>query len=173
MVCERLRAALSMKSLALTILAALAPLAASVPAATNGKSYDLTWITGYWCAASEGEHIEEYWLPSRGHLLLGISRTTRGERTVGFEFMRIDFSGPVPVYIAQPKGGAPVEFKWSDGGADWARFDNPSHDFPQRIEYRRSGDRLHARVAGPGKGGQKKIIPFEYRQCGAKTLSDS
>ncbi|MGH8854313.1 MAG: hypothetical protein ACREWI_08545 [Telluria sp.] len=43
-------------------------------------------------------------------------------------------------------------------------FENPAHDFPQRIIYRRVGDTgLHARIEGKGKG-----IDFPMRRtaCG-------
>jgi hypothetical protein len=29
-------------------------------------------------------------------------------------------------------------------------FENPAHDFPTRVAYRRDGDRLVATVSGPG-----------------------
>ena len=47
-------------------------------------------------------------------------------------------------------------------GDDWARFENPAHDFPKRVEYRRTPDGLHAEIAGPGKGGKELVIPFDY-----------
>ena len=34
---------------------------------------------------------------------------------------------------------------------------NPSHDFPQHIEYRREGDVLHARIEGAENGESKSV----------------
>jgi hypothetical protein len=138
--------------------------AAEKPATPN-----LDWIAGYWCLEDQGERTEEFWLPARGGLLIGVSRTTRGERAVSFEFMRIAIESGVPTYIAQPNGKPPVSFKWTAGGSDWARFENPAHDFPRRVEYRRMGERLHAEVAGPGKEGRETVIPYEYTRCSQGT----
>ena len=133
---------------------------ADIPAAT-----DLNWIAGHWCAVQGSEQIEEYWLPARGGVLLGLGRTTNGERNASFEFMRIVLSDGVPTFIAQPQGGSPVPFKRTAGGADWARFENPAHDFPTRVEYRRDGERLRAHVAGPGKNGKESVLTFRYERC--------
>jgi hypothetical protein len=68
-------------------------------------------------------------------------------------------------YVAQPQGGAPTAFALRASGADWARFENPQHDFPKRVEYRRTATGLHAEIAGPGRDGKEVVIPFDYRAC--------
>lgn len=127
---------------------------------------DLGWLSGHWCGGDDGETIEESWLPPRGGYTLGVSRTMRGEKRTAFEFLRIEPVDGVPTYVAQPGGQAPTRFKRSAGGEQWVRFENPEHDFPQRIEYRRSGDQLVASISGPGDGGKEMTIPFELRRCG-------
>jgi hypothetical protein len=146
------------------LIAAAALFVSSVPAADQPAEMSLDWLSGHWCSDSAQERIEEYWMPARAGMLFGMSRTTQGERTRSFEFMRIALD-PVPTFIAQPGGGTAVPFKKSAGGADWVRFENLAHDFPTRIEYRRTGDRLHAHVAGPGDGGKELVIPYEYERC--------
>jgi hypothetical protein len=47
------------------------------------------------------------------------------------------------------------------------RFENPDHDFPQRIEYRSEGDRLHAEVTNRVKNGKEAVLGFDYRPCGS------
>ena len=64
------------------------------------------------------------------------------------------------------RGGRPTIFSQAARGDGWIRFENPAHDFPNRIEYRRQGDRLRAYIAGPGRDGKQVKIPFEYRRCG-------
>jgi hypothetical protein len=84
------------------------------------------------------------------------------------------FAGPAP--CRRSGSSSPVRvhepyrrtFRWAAGGADWARFENPAHDFPQLVEYRRSGEKLRARIAGPGKGGKESVISFEYERCPAE-----
>jgi hypothetical protein len=96
--------------------------------------------------------------------MLGLSRTIRSGKTTSFEFLRIA-TGATTSYIAQPRGRPPTTFRLTASGADWARFENPAHDFPQRIEYRRTPDGLHAETAGPDKDGKETVIPFDYVAC--------
>jgi hypothetical protein len=53
----------------------------------------------------------------------------------------------VPVYLAQPGGRAPVQFRLTARTRTGATFENPAHDFPQRIVYRRSGDSMVATIS--------------------------
>ncbi len=120
------------------------------------------WMAGHWCAAGG---IEEFWLPPDGGLMLGLNRTVVPGRPTGFEFLRIELVEAAPAYIAQPQGRLPTTFRFSDGGPHWMRFRNPQHDFPQQIEYRRSGDRLRAEISGPGKGDAPIVVVFDFQRC--------
>jgi hypothetical protein len=153
-----------MKKLAFAACAAALSIA-TVPAGAPPHAADFDWIGGSWCGKSGADLTEEHWLPARGGMLIGVGRTTQGERVAHFEFMRIVARDSQASYVAQPDGGSAVEFKWTAGGRDWARFENPTHDFPKRVEYRRTGDHLHAHIAGPGDGGKETVIAFEYDRC--------
>jgi hypothetical protein len=144
-------------------LAAAASLSVAAPA--SAPPADLDWLVGHWCADRDGSFIEEHWLSPRGDLLLGLSRTVQGTKTASFEYLRIEWHDGVPSYVAQPQGNPPVAFKWTAGGANWARFENPAHDFPRRVEYRRTAKGLYAEIAGPGEGGKEMVIPFDYLAC--------
>jgi hypothetical protein len=133
--------------------------------AGTSTSANLDWLSGHWCARSAERLIEEYWLPAQGDLALGMSRTVEAGKTVSFEFLRIERSGTATNYVAHPQGGPPTAFALSASGADWARFENPQHDFPKRVEYRRTSAGLHAEIAGPGRDGKETVIRFEYRAC--------
>jgi hypothetical protein len=122
-------------------------------------------MSGRWCGGSPGDSIEEYWMPPHGGVLLGLGRTIKGDRTAGFEYMRIVRVDGVPTFIGQPNGVPPTSFRKTDGGADWIRFENPDHDFPKRVEYRRRGAGLHAEVSGPGRDGKPRVIPYDYQPC--------
>ena len=150
------------KLLALGAAVALTATAADKqPASPPG----LDWLVGHWCGDRKGDFIEEHWLDARGDVMLGVSRTVRGGKTRNFEFMRVEMADGVVTFIAQPQGEPPVPFKRTAGGADWARFENPAHDFPTRVEYRRTATGLHAEIAGPGEGGRERVIPFDYLPC--------
>lgn len=135
---------------------------------TGGTAHSapsLDWISGHWCADLGQETVEEFWLPPHGAVVIGVSRTLSDSQTAGFEYLRIVDIDGVPSYVAQPGGRPPTTFKRTAGGERWIRFENPEHDFPQRIEYRRAGDALHAEIAGPGEDGSETVIAFEYRRC--------
>jgi len=131
----------------------------------TSPSPDLDWIAGHWCLDKGTESVEEHWLPARGGLLLGVGRTVSSGKASSFEFLRIETHGGKPVFIAQPNGVPPTAFTLTASGTGWARFENPAHDFPRRVEYRRTDQGLHAEIAGPGKGGREAVIPFDYQAC--------
>lgn len=139
---------------------------ALVAGAASAEGPALDWLAGNWCGGSDGRQIEEVWLSEAGGALLGMSRTLRDGKTESFEFMRIVPAGNDPGLHVQPNGAPPTTFAILEIGEGWVRFDNDAHDFPNRIEYRRKGDGLHAWIAGPGPDGKEMKIPFDYRRCG-------
>ena len=135
--------------------------AVSAPATAT----DFGWLSGHWCTRAGVTLVEEHWLPAQSDLMLGLGRTVKAGKTMSFEFLRVTIIDGVTNYLAQPQGAPPTVFKLTASGADWARFENPQHDFPKRVEYRRTPKGLHAEIAGPGKGGKEQVIPFEYTRC--------
>jgi hypothetical protein len=127
----------------------------------------LDFLAGQWCHHSNGETVEEIWYPPAGSETLGMSRNLRSEKQVAFEYLRITVADGLATYIAQPGGRPPVAFVRTDGGDSWVRFENPKHDFPTRIEYRRAGKSLKATISGPGENGTEFSIPVEYHPCTA------
>ena len=151
-----------MRKQAFLLLATSMALAADAGSSTAAN---VGWLSGHWCARSGEQLIEEYWLPAQGDLALGMSRTVEAGKTRSFEFLRIEHSGTVTNYVAQPQGRPATAFALSASGADWVRFENPQHDFPQRVEYGRTATGLHAEIAGPGRDGKETVIRFDYRAC--------
>ena len=97
-----------------------------------------------------------------GGVMLGMSRTVVNGRYREHEFLRIYAAGDTLVYAAQPSGQAPAEFRSSQIGTGGVLFENPAHDFPTRIEYRRaSADTITATVASD-KPGARKPLAFSY-----------
>ena len=133
---------------------------------TTAAPAEFDWLAGHWCGDTAERKIDEVWLPEAGGMLLGMSRTVRGERTESFELMRLVPAGKDAGMHVQPNGAAPTVFTISSHGEGWVVFENPAHDFPNRIEYRRDGAELRASISGPGHDGKTLEIPFEYRRCG-------
>ena len=132
---------------------------------TDTPAETLAWLAGHWCGVGSHAGNEEYWLAPANGELLGLSRSLRDGEMTAFEFLRIVDDGGQSYYVAQPGGRPPTRFALSDAGAQWVRFDNPVHDFPQRIEYRRKGDALTATISGPGSDGAEQRIEFPMQTC--------
>lgn len=132
--------------LSLGILAS-APVAAEPASGTAS----LEWLSGKWASADRGEWTEENWSSSKGGVLLGNSKRGRGDKAIEFEQLRIspDSKGVV-TYWASPGGSAPTPFALVASTTNHAIFENPQHDYPTRIEYRRDGEKLTATISGPG-----------------------
>ena len=85
--------------------------------------------------------------PMRGSML-GVAREVFDQRTRSYEFMRIavDRDGSLGFY-ASPGGAAPTRFSIVSAGPNDFIAENTAHDYPQRIVYRREGDRLIATIS--------------------------
>lgn len=106
----------------------LALLAAAGPA-------DLAFMKGAWEGGPPGTKFEERWTEEAGGLMLGLSRTIKGDRAISFEFLRIEFRKDGVFYVAQPGGAPKTEFRLTASDGKSARFENPGHDHPKVIRY--------------------------------------
>lgn len=153
------------RTLSTLALVALTACTAAMPAADEPLAKRFAWMSGHWCSRLGESAIDEYWLPAAGDLALGVGRTVKAGKVTTYEFMRIETHDGVTRYVSLHDGQPATAFRLTDSGADWARFENPQHDFPKRIEYRRNADGLHAEIAGPGRDGKEQVIGFEYLRC--------
>jgi hypothetical protein len=111
------------------------------------------WMEGNWVGTDGGVTVEERWTPPAGGAMLAVSRTLKGGRMAGFEFLRIVERDGGLVYVAQPGGKPPTDFTLTAVSGNSATFENPEHDFPKLIRYTKRPDgSLEARV---GDGGAK------------------
>ena len=125
---------------------------------------DLSWMSGDWQTAPGGRRqIEEHWTKVAGGSMMGMSRTVAGDKTAEFEYLRIEQRADGVYYVAHPKARCPgTDFKLTRASATEAVFENPQHDFPKRIIYRKSGDdSLTASIDG-GEG--TKAMSFSFRR---------
>jgi hypothetical protein len=138
-----------------TALALLGDFSAAGPAEPGPPSLTgLGFMAGCWRgAAGNGATIEEYYTPPTDNLILGVSRYTRAGRVTSYEFTTIAREGTGVVLTPRPSGQQPVPFRLTALDSTGATWENPAHDFPTRITYRREGrDSLVARIEGPGGG---------------------
>jgi len=117
-------------------------------AAPPARVADLAWMGGRWETSTNGRWTEENWSAPRGGVMLGYSRSGAGAALREFEFLRVAAGADgVPAYLAQPGGGPAVAFRLTAHGRTSATFDNPGHDFPQRIRYVRTGNMMVATIS--------------------------
>jgi ketosteroid isomerase-like protein len=112
------------------------------------------WLAGAWVGRTEsGERFEEIWMVPAGGAMVGSGRSTKDDRMVFFEHLRIEAREGRLVYVAQPLGKPPTEFVETPGdGPATLVFENRAHDWPKRIRYERTAKGLAVRVEGdPGQ----------------------
>ncbi len=124
---------------------------------------DLAWIAGSWQTAASGRmQVEEHWTAVAGGSMIGMGRTVAGGKTVFYEYLRIEERADGVFYVAHPKARPGTDFKLTKSEGQEAVFENPEHDFPKKIIYRKNADgSLFARVEGP-RNGQTAGEDFNY-----------
>jgi hypothetical protein len=127
----------------------------------------LAWMSGYWLSCDGGREVSETWSDPRGGVLIGSAMTMENGRLTGFETSRISplsaSDGPV-AYFAGVNGAPPVAFPAREAGGTRVVFENPDHDFPQRVIYQRDGDVLNARIEGH-MGDREQAMTWTYRKA--------
>lgn len=130
----------------------------ALPATSHAQGIPLDtlqWMSGCWRGnAGPNTVIEEQYTAPTANQILGTTRYVRAGRSIDFEFTSITSDSSGITLNAQPRGVAPTPFKLDSLSASFARWSNPHHDFPQRIQYTRlHRDTLVARIEGPGRNG--------------------
>ena len=123
---------------------------------------ELGWMSGDWqTAPGTRAPIEEHWTKPAGGSMIGMGRTTVGAKTAEFEFLKIEERGGSIYYVASPNGQCPpTDFKLTRLSDFQAIFENPKHDFPKRIIYRKSSDGSLSATIDAGEG--TKSQTFNY-----------
>lgn len=141
----------------------------AVLAQTQLHSLDsLAWLAGCWNGGSGARSTIEQWMKPSGKTMLGMSRTVANGKTVEYEFLRLheESNGDI-FYTAIPSGQQETSFKLVKLERQMAVFENPEHDFPQRVIYKLEGDgSLKARIEGKSKGKERGVdFPMKRVAC--------
>ncbi|HEY1090672.1 MAG TPA: DUF6265 family protein [Burkholderiaceae bacterium] len=143
-------------------------LALAVPLAAQADELDkLAWLAGCWQQEKGDAGSIEQWMAPAGGTMLGMARTVRKGKTVEHEFLQIRAGTDGKLaYTAKPSGQAEASFALKEQGEQSVLFENPTHDFPQRISYRREGAALMARIEGLRNGTLRGIdFPMKKVAC--------
>lgn len=156
----------------LILLAALlcaTPVLADEPAS-------FSWMTGCWRTeapreAESGATFTEVWIAPPGPAMFGYAYHEGEGQFQGWEQMRIERAEGGVYFVAMPNGDAPVRFRWDNNlirmrshphWYGWSvAFENPEHDYPQLVRYRRTGNELTATIS---RMDGSDAITFEYRR---------
>lgn len=129
---------------------------------------DLAFMAGCWEGdLGEGATIRETYTAPRGGLMFGNSQVTAGGATQFYEVSRITADENGVVYRPHPSTNqAEVPFPLVRVSATEAVFENPGHDFPQRIVYRvpAAGQLVASIEKMDGSG--KQEFPMKAVRCG-------
>ena len=138
------------------MLAILAAAAVSAPA-------DLSWMAGSWTYEKDGVVTRETWLAPLGGTMSGAGQTNLPGKPARSEFMTITVGPSGLTFTAYVDGQAPTPFVAVPSDPGSAVFENKGHDFPQRVMYRRCGEKLCAGIEGT-VGGQMRREHWTYER---------
>jgi hypothetical protein len=150
---------------------ALLAFSGSGAVAAEGDLEKLAWLSGCWKSQSAEAGSGEQWTSIAGGTMLGTSRTVKLGKTVEFEFMQLRYlADRTLAFVAQPSGQSTTVFPLLRISDTEATFENPQHDFPQRVVYARDGEtKLLARVEGMRRGALRVIeFPLIRVSCDAQ-----
>ena len=131
---------------------------------SQGSVQDAGWLAGCWEMSRGTTTIHEQWMSPKGGLMMGMSRTVVGDSAREYEQLRIERRATGIAYVAFPSGQSEAAFLATEFTDSMWVFNNPTHDFPQQISYRRvSKDSVIARIEGVNRG-QPRAINFPMRR---------
>lgn len=118
------------------------------------------WLLGEWQHKTPRGILYEFWKRENDSTLAGKSYFLKDKDTVVLETVRIKHSHGNLWYIPTVKNqnqGRAVPFKLTKREGATLVFENPEHDFPQRIMYSQlSADSLLAEISGMVNGSLKR-----------------
>lgn len=137
--------------------------------ASCGKSKEVSkivgkdWLLGKWENKSDNGNLLEIWKKASDSIYIGESYFIKGKDTLHFEKIQLKQKGENLFYIPTVKGqnnDKPVTFIFKDTIGKQLVFENPKHDYPQKIIYSQiSKDRMIIQISGMQQG---KVSSSKY-----------
>lgn len=114
------------------------------------------WLIGDWEHKSEFGNLSEQWQQGNDSTFVGTTFFIKGKDTLHNESITLQEQGTDLIYSATVKdenADLPVAFKLTSETASQLVFENPKHDFPQKITYKKiTADSIVAEVSGMQQG---------------------
>jgi len=157
----------------------LAPPAAPSAVAAGATPIDtsslaaLSWLEGCWRGTVNQREFREHWLPLRGGLMLGASHNVLQDKTLDYEYLRLESRADGIHYLALPSGTPPTDFRLTSGTSDDRGtqfvFTNVTDAFPQRLVYHRGAEGwLYASIEGTSNG-EARTVTFPMRRVNCES----
>lgn len=114
------------------------------------------WLTGTWQSNASGRQMLETWVKLDDSTFAGKGRLVRKGDTLLLESVSLEQRGGQLYYVPTVTGqnnGMPVRFTLTAIDSRQMVFENPAHDFPQKVSYTLvSPDSLLAEISGTLNG---------------------
>jgi hypothetical protein len=113
-----------------------------------------SWMLGNWVINYGETKVYENWRQENETMLIGSGFVVKGADTIVREDMRMQYIGNKWVFIAKINENNPILFTCNQDSAGVKLvFENPEHDYPQRITYGlNSAKEIYALVEGLDQG---------------------
>ena len=115
-----------------------------------------TWLVGSWENKSDEGILSESWSKSNDSTYVGNAFYIKSNDTLHHESMTLLQKGSDIVYMATVKGqnnDEPVTFLLTKSDAKELVFENPNHDYPQKIRYQQiTTDSIVVTISGKQEG---------------------
>ena len=143
---------------------------ALIAAAAPEKTGQVAWLQGCWQLDSGGRVAEEQWMAPRGGIMLGVGRTVRDGKLVEYESVVLREEDGKLAYEAHPSGQPSAVFLSKTLDESSIVFENPTHDYPQRVGYKYDGAALLAWIDGTVNGKPRRVeFPYRRVACGGSS----
>lgn len=125
----------------------------------------MEWIAGTWKQETSPGPTYESWRMINDSLWKGKGFRVSRTDTVLLEKLSLEvIDGEIFYVPVVPHNEGAVYFKMIEQSPNKVKFENPTHDFPQRIIYMKiSNDSLHARIEGMNDGVETSM-DFYFRR---------
>jgi hypothetical protein len=121
---------------------------------TAGDFQKLNWLEGTWqrILTKPGRVGLERWEKSMESGWKGVGLTTQGRDTIFLEKLMLKVKDRNIYYIADVRENKePTWFKLTIISEDGFSCENPEHDFPKKIVYKREEKKLKVTISGGGR----------------------
>jgi len=124
--------------------------------AEKGKIKAADWLIGNWENTSPDGNLTENWEKVNDSTFSATSYFIKGKDTLHFESIILSQKGETLVYKATVKGqnnDKTVDFTSTSISENKLTFENPQHDYPQKITYTKGGNTTFtAEISGKLQG---------------------